>query len=54
MAIDLDKNLVYVPIVLLVFLFLATLIVEFFGCKWNELLGGQLTSLLTPGVRVIG
>ena len=54
MALDGDKIIVYIPIALILFIFLATLVVELFGCKWNELFSSDFSSLFTPGIKVIG
>jgi hypothetical protein len=54
MALNIDKNIVYVPIFLIVFIFLATLFVEVFGCKWTELLSSDFNSFFMPGIKVIG
>ena len=54
MALVIDKIFAYIPTILVLFIFLATLIVEVFGCKLNELFSGDLSSLITPGIKVIG
>ncbi len=54
MAIDADKIIVYIPIALILFIFLATLVVEVFGCQWNDLFRGNFSSLIAPGIKVIG
>ncbi len=54
MAPSLDKIFQYAPIVLIVLLLLMVLIVEVVGCKWNDFLSGDLDSLFTPGIKVIG
>jgi hypothetical protein len=53
MALDVDKIFTYIPIALVLFIFLATLVVEFYGCQLN-LFNGDFSSLFTPGIKVIG
>jgi hypothetical protein len=54
MAPSLDKIVQYTPIVLIVLLLLMVLIVEVLGCKWNDFFSGNIDSLFTPGIKVIG
>ncbi len=54
MALSLDKIVQYAPIVLIVLMLLMVLVVEVLGCKWNDIVGGNLNSVFTPGIKVIG
>jgi hypothetical protein len=54
MALSVDKMLVYLPIVLILVIFMATFIIEIFGCKWNVLFSDDFSSLFVPGIKVIG
>lgn len=54
MAINVDKIVLYAPVALILFFFLAVLFVEVVGCKVNDLFSGDLSSLFTPGIKVIG
>ena len=54
MALDVDKIIVYIPVALILFIFLATLLVEVFGCQLNDLFRGNFSPLFTPGIKVIG
>jgi hypothetical protein len=54
MAVSLDKIVSYTPFALLIFVFLAVLIIEAIGCKFNDLFYLNFDSLFTPGIKVIG
>jgi hypothetical protein len=54
MAPSVDKIVEYLPIALILFIFLAVLAVEVFGCQLNELFNGDFNSFFVPGIKVIG